>query len=616
MSRGVRYHKQGDSALGIYALKQFHNLGSPLLVETSRRLVEEDNAGRGDESAGERHSLLLAAGQLARQIAEPFFYAEEGADFGDGIGEILLFLAVEHKRQHDVFVRREMGNEIVELIDEGNLAPAHCGKLFVAGLGKIPAEEHYAALGGLVHAREKIKKGGFAGARLAHHGDEFAVGDFDVHASQHFRFHGRRGIDFFKPLRFENDFAHKGPLFTSISITQRARALNTAREKVQYEKRATVVKARDKCYHNAVETVDERIGLIAETGRGKRLLLHVCCGPCAAGVLPAVTPHFDVTLFYYNPNILPKAEFIKRLDTLKQLLEHFPAVRLIVPEQDGEEFLSLARGKENVSEGGARCTDCFRLRLSRTAEYLAAHAGEYDAFATTLTVSPRKNAPLINAVGQAAAEATNTVYLASDFKKRDGYLTSVRLCKEYGLYRQHYCGCGFPAAAEVDVSSSASSADENRNIQLADYEPSYCEATARLFSETIYATNAKDYSPEQLRVWSRSACDLVEWDRSFEGNKAVVAVCDGKVLGFGDITPDGYLNRLYVHKDHLRRGIASLICDKLESFADGNVVVHASITAKPFFAQRSYEEVRKNFVERDGMLLANFVMIKTPQNRV
>ena len=194
-----------------------------------------------------------------------------------------------------------------------------------------------------------------------------------------------------------------------------------------------------------MNTVEQAITEFKDGATGNRLLLHVCCGPCAAGVLPAVTPHFDVTLFYYNPNILLKCEFIKRLDTLQQLLEHFPHVKLIVPEQSENEFLSVAAGKENLPEGSARCTDCFRLRLSKTAEFLAAHRDEYDAFATTLTVSPRKNAALINEVGQSVADAFGTEYLASDFKKRDGYLTSIRLCKEYGLYRQHYCGCGFPS---------------------------------------------------------------------------------------------------------------------------------------------------------------------------
>ena len=154
--------------------------------------------------------------------------------------------------------------------------------------------------------------------------------------------------------------------------------------------------------------IDREIARQEECGGKLRLLLHVCCGPCAAGVLPRVTPHFDVALFYYNPNILPKEEFIKRLDTLKRLLLHFPDVKLIVPEQDAAEFLAVAAGKEDLPEGGGRCTECFSLRLGR------------------------------------AAERFGVRYLTSDFKKHDGWLTSVRLCREWELYRQHYCGCGFP----------------------------------------------------------------------------------------------------------------------------------------------------------------------------
>lgn len=190
-----------------------------------------------------------------------------------------------------------------------------------------------------------------------------------------------------------------------------------------------------------MRTVDEAKEI---QSAAKRLLLHVCCGPCAAGVLPAIADFFDVTLYYYNPNILPKSEFIKRLDTLKQLLEHFPQVKLIAPEQNETEYTDIVRGMENLPEGGARCTECFKLRLGKTAEYLAAHKDEYDYFATTLTVSPRKNAKLINAIGEECGEKFGVEYLCSDFKKKDGYLASVKLCKEYGLYRQHYCGCGFP----------------------------------------------------------------------------------------------------------------------------------------------------------------------------
>lgn len=191
-----------------------------------------------------------------------------------------------------------------------------------------------------------------------------------------------------------------------------------------------------------VETLLENFSL---DGAKRRLLLHVCCAPCASGVLPRLADAADITLYYYNPNILPKDEFIRRLDALNLLLIHFPAVKLIVPEQTEQEFRAVAEGLENLPEGGARCTECFRLRLNATARYFAAHKNEYDCFASTLTVSPHKNAALINEIGRQAEEKYGAVYAASDFKKRDGYLTSVRLSKEYGLYRQTYCGCGFPA---------------------------------------------------------------------------------------------------------------------------------------------------------------------------
>ncbi len=179
------------------------------------------------------------------------------------------------------------------------------------------------------------------------------------------------------------------------------------------------------------------------TGTKPRLLLHACCGPCAAGTLANITPYFDITVFFYNPNIMPNAEFDLRLDALKQILSHFDGVKLIVPEQDVSQYLPVVRGLEQLPEGGERCTKCFDLRLKKTAEYLSSHRDSYDYFATTLTISPLKNAALINAVGNAAAEQYNVDYLDSDFKKRDGYLKSTQLCKEWGVYRQHYCGCAF-----------------------------------------------------------------------------------------------------------------------------------------------------------------------------
>ena len=172
-----------------------------------------------------------------------------------------------------------------------------------------------------------------------------------------------------------------------------------------------------------------------------RLLLHACCGPCLAGTLANISEFFDITVYFYNPNIMPKEEFNLRLDALKQVISHFDGIKLIVPEQDESEYLPLVKGLETVPEGGSRCEICFDMRLRKTAEYFAEHRDEFDFFTTTLTISPLKNAKLINEIGARSASEYNVTYLASDFKKRDGYLKSTTLCKQWNIYRQHYCGC-------------------------------------------------------------------------------------------------------------------------------------------------------------------------------
>ncbi len=173
-----------------------------------------------------------------------------------------------------------------------------------------------------------------------------------------------------------------------------------------------------------------------------RLLLQSCCGPCSSYVLEYMTRYFDVTALYYNPNIRPEAEYEKRLETLRKLLAAMPMEHppeLIEPGWRGEEFLSAVKGLEREPEGGARCAVCFRLRLEETAR-LAAERG-FDYFGTTLTVSPHKDAQVINRIGQELGEKYGVAWLPSDFKKRDGYLRSIQLSKQYGLYRQDYCGC-------------------------------------------------------------------------------------------------------------------------------------------------------------------------------
>lgn len=190
-------------------------------------------------------------------------------------------------------------------------------------------------------------------------------------------------------------------------------------------------------------TVEYAIEQVKNGASRPRLLLHACCGPCAAGVLDYIAPYFDITVFFYNPNIMPKEEFNIRIDALKTVLSHYPDAKLIIPEQYETEYIAKVKGLETAPEGGSRCGICFGLRLEKTAEYLKAHANDFDAFATTLTVSPHKNAPLINKIGENIASTYGVQYLCSDFKKRDGYLRSTKLCKEWNIYRQSYCGCKF-----------------------------------------------------------------------------------------------------------------------------------------------------------------------------
>ena len=173
-----------------------------------------------------------------------------------------------------------------------------------------------------------------------------------------------------------------------------------------------------------------------------RLLLQSCCGPCSSYVLEALTPHFRVTVLYYNPNIQPRAEYDRRLETQRQIIAALPTptpVEILECGYDGEAYDAAVRGLEDEPEGGARCTVCFRLRLEETAKRAAALG--FDWFCTTLTVSPHKDAARLNAIGTALGERYGVPFLPSDFKKREGYKRSITLSKEYGLYRQDYCGC-------------------------------------------------------------------------------------------------------------------------------------------------------------------------------
>lgn len=175
------------------------------------------------------------------------------------------------------------------------------------------------------------------------------------------------------------------------------------------------------------------------------VLLHCCCAPCATSVTERVIKTIKPVLYYYNPNIYPKAEYLKRLSELEKLARHF-SLELISEPYDENEFLGAIVGFENEKEGGARCPVCFRVRLEKTAA--RAKREGLAAFCTTLTVSPHKNAAIVNAIGEEVAAARNILWIPSDFKKRNGYLRSCQMCRELDIYRQNYCGCRFSIARE------------------------------------------------------------------------------------------------------------------------------------------------------------------------
>ncbi len=179
----------------------------------------------------------------------------------------------------------------------------------------------------------------------------------------------------------------------------------------------------------------------------KTLLLHSCCGPCSTACIERLKQFFDVTIFYYNPNIYPKEEFEKRLYNQQKVINYFSDVKIVSPTYEEEIYLKTVKGLEGEKEGGKRCEECFKLRLRETALYAKLHGYEY--FGTTLTVSSHKNEQIINKIGKEISEETKVEFLFSDFKKHDGYKRSIDLSKQIDLYRQNYCGCRFSIKKEV-----------------------------------------------------------------------------------------------------------------------------------------------------------------------
>lgn len=189
-------------------------------------------------------------------------------------------------------------------------------------------------------------------------------------------------------------------------------------------------------YSNMCETI------LNNLDSKKKLLLHSCCGPCSSYVISYLTKYFDITILYYNPNISPHEEYIKRKQEQIKLINEIDTINeldIMDCDYDNDKYEQYIKGLENEPERGNRCRVCYRMRMEKTAEL--AKDNNYDYFCTTLSVSPYKNSIWINEFGKVLEEKYNVKWLYSDFKKKDGYKESIKLSQKYNLYRQNYCGC-------------------------------------------------------------------------------------------------------------------------------------------------------------------------------
>lgn len=201
---------------------------------------------------------------------------------------------------------------------------------------------------------------------------------------------------------------------------------------------------------NYQEQLDALIEANRLSGTTPSLFLHVCCAPCSSYVLEYLSQYFRITVFYYNPNIFPKEEYLKRKAELTRLISEMPfknTVSIVDCDYNSDDFYNCVKGYEHCTEGGERCFRCYDLRLRQTA--LKAAECKADYFASTLSISPLKNVEKLNEIGQRLAEECGVQWLPNDFKKKEGYKRSIELSRKYQLYRQDYCGCVFSKQKKV-----------------------------------------------------------------------------------------------------------------------------------------------------------------------
>lgn len=186
--------------------------------------------------------------------------------------------------------------------------------------------------------------------------------------------------------------------------------------------------------------LDNIIKDVVKLNKKHTLLLHVCCGPCSSYVLEYLSNYFEITIFFYNPNIYPKEEYVRRKEEMKEFVaKAYPSIKYIILDYDEKEFYDAVRGYEHLGERSERCFKCYELRLKKTAEF--AKENKYDYFTTSLSISPYKVSSKLNEIGNILEKEYSINYLYSDFKKKNGYKRSIEISKEYNMYRQEYCGC-------------------------------------------------------------------------------------------------------------------------------------------------------------------------------
>ena len=196
--------------------------------------------------------------------------------------------------------------------------------------------------------------------------------------------------------------------------------------------------------------LDKIIENIVKEGSTPSLLMHCCCAPCSSYCLSYLSDYFNITVFYYNPNISPKEEYDKRVGEVKRLINQMPLVHKVnfaAGDYEPLKFAEISKGLEDAPEGGERCFKCYELRQRAAADYALKH--NFDYFTTTLSISPHKNAQKLNEIGIKLEKEYNIKYLVSDFKKKGGYQQSIKLSKEYNLYRQNYCGCVYSKKNDI-----------------------------------------------------------------------------------------------------------------------------------------------------------------------